>query len=353
MISIDGRAIGRDQPPYVIAELSANHNGDLARAYQVMEAASEAGADAIKLQTYTADTMTIPCDRKEFRIKWGLWAGYTLYDLYQEAATPWEWHKQLFKKGKELGITVFSTPFDFSAVDFLEEFDVPVYKIASFEATHLPLIAYIARKNKPIILSTGMANEEEIAEAVSVARDNGCHDLLLLHCVSSYPAKPEEYNLNTMADMRSRFGVEVGLSDHTLGSAVSIAAVSLGAVAIEKHVTIRRSDGGPDSAFSLEPAELKGLVESCHTAKTALGSVSYEQTKDEIENIQFRRSIFATSDIRKGERFDETNVRIIRPGHGLAPKYWNDVIGKCARKNIEAGVPLGWDHVENPDTQSR
>ncbi len=345
MMRISGRTICSEEPPYIIAELSANHNGNIEQAFAIMEASAEAGADAIKLQTYSADTMTIACDRPEFQINDGLWAGYSLYDLYKEAATPWEWHSKLFEKGRELGITVFSTPFDETAVDFLEDMQVPAYKIASFELTHLPLIAYVAKTKKPVIMSTGMANIEEITQAVETAKSGGCDQLMLLHCVSSYPALPGEINLQTMADMRQRYGVEIGLSDHTLGNVASVAAVALGATVIEKHVTMRRSDGGPDSAFSLEPEELATLVEDCHTAWAAIGSVNYSRTKGEKGNVRFRRSVFATRHINAGEAFSSDNIRIIRPGHGLLPKYFPDLLGRFATRDIEYGSPLSWDDV--------
>ena len=339
---IAGRPIGRLYPPYVIAELSANHGGDLDRARAIMAAAKEAGADAVKLQTYTADTLTLDCDRPEFRLSDGPWAGRSLYDLYREAHTPWAFHGDLFAIGAELGLAVFSTPFDPTAVDLLESLDAPAHKIASFEIVDLPLIRRVAATGKPVILSTGMANLAEIAEAVAAARESGCEQLALLHCVSGYPAPPQDCNLATIPHLAEAFGVTVGLSDHTLGIAVPVAAVALGASLIEKHVTLSRADGGPDAAFSLEPPELAAMIEGVHTAHAALGRVDYTLKGSERGNVTLRRSLYAVADIKAGEPLTEHNIRSIRPGHGLAPKHLPALIGRTAREEIPRGTPLDW-----------
>ncbi len=341
-ISIDGRKVGPDHPPYIIAELSANHNSDINRAYQIMEEAKKAGADAIKLQSYTHETITMDCDSEEFQIHGGLWDGQSLYELYKGAHMPWEWHKPLFERAKGLGITIFSSPFDFTAVDLLEELDAPAYKIASFELVDLPLIARVAKTGKPMIMSTGMANVEEIQEAVDCARDNSCEELIVLHCVSGYPAPADQYNLRTIADISKRFDVLSGLSDHTIDNATAVASVALGACLIEKHVTMDRNSGGADDSFSLEPEELAELCKNSKTAWEALGRVNYERTEAEKGNVKFRRSLYAVKDIRQGEKITPENVRSIRPGFGLAPKFYDDVIGKRALTQISKGTALSF-----------
>jgi len=344
-ISIDGRKIGPEFRPYIIAELSANHNGDISRAFRIMEEAKKAGADAIKLQTYTHDTITMDCDSEDFQIRGGLWDGQTLYELYKGAHMPWEWHKPLFQKAKELEITIFSSPFDFTAVDLLESLDAPAYKIASFELVDLALIARVAQTGKPIILSTGMANEQEIQEAIDTAKQNGCQELVILHCVSGYPAPAEQYNLRTIADMQRRFGVLSGLSDHTIDNATAIASVALGACLIEKHVTLDRNGGGPDDSFSLEPNELGALCKDAKTAWQALGKINYERTEAEKGNVSFRRSLYVVRDVKDGELFTEKNIKSIRPGFGLSPKYLHNVVGKRARFDITKGEALRWEMI--------
>jgi N-acetylneuraminate synthase len=342
---IAGREIGSSHPPYLVAELSGNHNGKLERALELMTAAKEAGADAVKLQTYTADTITIDSDRPEFRIHGGPWDGRRLYDLYAEAHTPWEWHEALFAKGRELGLAVFSSPFDFTAVDFLEQLGAPAYKIASFECVDLPLIRRCASTGKPLIISTGLANPEEIGEAVDTARQGGANDIVLLHCVSAYPAPAEQYNLNRMPKLRRRFGVAAGLSDHTLGSATAVAATAMGAALIEKHMTLARADGGPDSGFSLEPAEFARLAADVREAWAGLGDGAFVRQAAEAPNAIFRRSLYVVEDVRAGETFTARNVRSIRPGYGLAPKHYDAVLGRKATRDAARGTPIDWSLV--------
>lgn len=344
---IAGREIGDEQPMYVIAELSANHQQKLPRAKELVRQAAAAGADAVKLQTYTPDTLTIRSDQPWFRIGEGtLWTGRTLHDLYGEANTPWEWHAELFDEARAAGLSCFSSPFDKTAVDFLDRLGAPAFKIASFECVDLELIAYAASKGKPLIISTGMATAEEIAQAVATARKAGCKQLALLRCNSAYPATPSEMDLRTIPDMRSRFGVPIGLSDHTLGPASALAARALGACILEKHITLRRADGGPDGAFSTEPQELKELIGLVRTAEQALGKVRYGPTAHEKPSLVFRRSLFTVADIAAGQTLTRENVRCIRPGHGLAPAELPNVLGRKAKRAIARGTPLSWDLVE-------
>jgi N-acetylneuraminate synthase len=346
-VSIAGRPVGPDYEPYVICELSGNHNGSLERALQLLEAAAATGADAIKIQSYTPDTITIDHDSPQFRIEGGLWDGRTLYDLYGEAQTPFEWHEPLFARARQLGVTLFSTPFDESAVDLLEGLGAPAYKIASFEAIDLPLIAYVAAKRKPMIISTGMADLDEIGEAVRTARENGCEEIVLLHCVSSYPAPDEQSNVRTVPDLAERFDVVSGLSDHTFGSAVAVASIALGGCMVEKHFTLARSDGGPDSAFSLEPGEFKTLVDDCKRAWRALGKATYDLQGCEKGSLVFRRSIYVVRDVAAGEELTSENVRSIRPGYGLAPKHLPEVLGLRAARDLKRGEPLDWEAVRS------
>lgn len=342
-IEIAGRKIGADFKPYIIAEISANHNGNIEVALQTLEAAAKLGVDAIKIQSYTPDTMTIACDKEDFQITGGLWHGYNLYDLYKWAQTPFEWHQPLFAKAKELGVTLFSTPFDESAVDLLESLDAPAYKVASFELTDLPLIKYIAQTGKPMIMSTGMANLTEIEEAINTARENGCKDLVVLHCISAYPAPAEQSNLATIKDLAKRFDVISGLSDHTLGTAVAVTSVALGASLIEKHFTLDRRKKGPDSEFSIEPNELDTLVKETNIAFQAIGNASYERKPVEEANIKFRRSLYFVQDIKQGETITEQHIKRIRPGYGLPPKYLSKVIGQKVNQTIERGTAVSWE----------
>jgi N-acetylneuraminate synthase len=339
-IQIAGRSIGPESPPYVIAEISANHNGRLETAMRLIDEAHRTGASAVKLQTYKPDTITLNSDAEEFRIQGGLWDGRTLYELYQEAHMPWDWHKPLFEHAHKTGITIFSSPFDRTAVDLLEDLNAPAYKIASFEAVDLPLIRYVAGTGKPMIISTGLADAEEIAEAIDAAKGAGCTQLAILHCVSGYPAPAGDYNLQTIPDMMRRFGVVTGLSDHTLDNATAIASVALGAAIIEKHFTLDRKGGGPDDSFSLEPQDLQDLCRSTRVAWEALGRVNYSQKSSEASNAKFRRSLYFTKDLRAGDLITEDAVRSVRPGFGVPPKFLTSLIGRRLGRNVTKNTPV-------------
>lgn len=345
-LNIENRVISNEHPPYIIAEISANHNGEIENAFKLIEVAKNSGADAVKIQTYTADTITLDSDKEEFQIKGGLWDGQTLYQLYQQAYTPWEWHKPLFDYARELGITIFSSPFDNSAVDLLEDLNAPAYKIASFEAVDLPLIKYAASTGKPLIISTGMADAEEIQEAIDAARSGGCKELAVLHCVSGYPAPPEDYNLRTITDMKERFGLVTGLSDHTLDNTTAITSIALGASIIEKHFTLDRSGGGPDDSFSLEPAELTALCRDTKTAWQALGKVDFGQKSSEKGNAQFRRSLYFTKDMKEGDIITADSIRSVRPGYGLAPRHYEDLIGRRVTTAVTAATATSWSLIK-------
>ena len=342
-INIAGRLIGPGESPYVIAELSANHNGNVETAMRIIEEAKKAGADAVKLQTYTADTITLNSDAEDFQIHGGLWNGRTLYDLYQEAHTPWAWHTPLFEHAQKVGITIFSSPFDNTAVDLLEDLNAPAYKIASFEVVDLPLIKYVASTGKPMIISTGMADAEEIEEAIDAARSGGCNELAILHCVSSYPASPQDYNLRTIADMKERFGLVTGLSDHTLDNTTAITSVAMGASIIEKHFTLDRNGGGPDDSFSLEPADLTSLCTSARVAWEAAGTVDYSRQLSEQASAKYRRSLYFVKDIKVGDVITADAIRSVRPGYCLAPKYTIDVVGSEAAIPIMKNTPVTRD----------
>jgi N-acetylneuraminate synthase len=344
---IADRWIGKQKPPFVIAEMSGNHNQSLERAFAIVDAAANAGAHALKLQTYTADTITLNINSGDFKISdpASLWDGRSLHDLYQEAHTPWEWHSAIMQRAKERGMLCFSTPFDESAVDFLEELDVPAYKIASFENNHLPLIAKAASTGKPLIISTGMASLAELDQAVSTARSSGCQHLVLLKCTSTYPAAPVNTNLRTIPHLRELFDCEVGLSDHTMGVGVAVASIAMGATVIEKHFTLDRAEGGVDSAFSLEPVELASLVQESERAWQALGEVSYGPTAAEEKSLMFRRSIYASADIARGETFTVDNIRVVRPGHGAPPHLYEQLLGRKAQKDFRRGTPLNLEHL--------
>ncbi|KUM52408.1 pseudaminic acid synthase [Rheinheimera sp. EpRS3] len=345
VIMLGKHAVGPDQAPFIIAELSGNHDQSLDKALLMVEAAAKCGADAIKLQTYTPDTITLNLHQNEFFIDNpdSLWHGSSLYSLYQQAMTPWEWHKPLFDRAKELGMLAFSSPFDLTAVDYLEQLDVPCYKIASFENIDHGLIAAVARTGKPVIISTGMATQAELAEAVEVLQRNGCHDIILLKCTSNYPARPVDANLHTIPHLAELFGCQVGLSDHTAGIGVSVAAVALGATVIEKHFVLDRSEGGIDAAFSMEPAEFSLLVSECRKAKDALGKVHYGCTDKEVASRIHRRSLYIAKDMQAGDIFTADNLRSVRPGLGLAPKYLPQFLGRQVKQDVPMGTPLSWD----------
>ena len=340
-----GREVSDEFPPYIIAEISANHNGNVENAFKIIDMAKRCGADAVKMQTYTPDTITLNSSKEDFVIKDGLWKGRTLHQLYEWAHTPWEWHAELFAYSKEVGITLFSTPFDDTAVAFLEELNTPAYKIASFECTDLNLIKRAASTNKPLIISTGMANDSEIGEAVDTALKFGSGELTLLHCVSGYPSPAAEYNLRTLADMKNRFGVHVGLSDHTLDNTTAIAAVALGAVMVEKHVTLDRNGGGPDDSFSLEEDGLRELCSSTKTAWQSLGKVNYERTEAEKGNVKFRRSLYYVRTLKQGDVITENDIRSVRPGFGLPPKYYDKLIGTKVAISVEKNSPVTLESV--------
>lgn len=339
-MTIDGRRIAQDAPPYVIAELSANHNGSLETALSIVEQAAKCGADAVKLQTYRPDTITLDSDLDDFLINDGLWKNRRLYDLYEEAHLPWEWHKPLFDHARKLGICAFSSVFDESAVDFLEDLNTPAYKIASFEAIDLSLISYAASTGKPMIISTGMANDQEIAESIAAAQDAGCSELAVLHCVSGYPAPVADYNLRTITDMQERFGTVVGLSDHTLGNATAITSIALGACVVEKHFTLDRNGGGPDDSFSAEPEDLRALCANAKEAWQALGRVHYDKKTSEEANVKFRRSLYFVQDLKAGDTIGESDIRSVRPGYGMSPKFKSQVVGRRVATDVVANTPV-------------
>jgi pseudaminic acid synthase len=347
-IELEGHIIGDGCPPFIIAEMSGNHNHSLERALSIVESAASAGVQGLKIQTYNADTMTLNIDEGEFRIedKNSLWGGNSLYKLYDQAHTPWEWHKPIFDLARQRGLVAFSTPFDKTSVDFLEDLSVPLYKIASFENTDIPLIRYVASTGKPMIISTGMASEEELAETVDEAKAAGCKQLVLLKCTSAYPCNASQANLVTIQHMKNKFGCLVGLSDHTLGIGVAVAASAIGAVVVEKHFTLSRADGGVDSAFSMEPLEMKMLVQECVNACNAIGAVTYGPTETESGSLVFRRSLYIVEDMNAGDHFNDSNVRAIRPGYGLPPKYLYALMGKTVTRNVKKGTALAWDLIK-------
>lgn len=347
MFIINGRVISAEQPPYIIAEMSANHNGSIERAKQIILAAKQAGADAVKLQSYTADTITLNSDSEDFMIRGGLWDGRNLYELYQQAQMPWHWHKPLFEYAHQIGITIFSSPFDTTAVDLLEQLNAPAYKVASFEAVDLPLIRYIAKTGKPMIISTGMASAEEITDAISAAREGGCEQLAILHCVSGYPAPAVDYNLRTITDMEQKFNILTGLSDHTIDNVTAITSIAMGAAIIEKHVTLDRNAGGADDSFSLEPQDLQALCRDVKTAWQALGQVSYARQSSEQGHVKFRRSLYFVADLAAGTTITEDHIRSVRPGFGLAPKYYQQLLGRRLKTAVAKNTPTNWDCLES------
>lgn len=345
-MKINNRKIGPNFPPYVIAEMSANHNGNIENAFRIIQEAQKAGADAVKLQTYRPETMTLNLDSEEFQVHGGLWDGRTLYELYEEAHMPWEWHAPLFEYARKLGITIFSTPFDSTAVDLLEDINTPAYKIASFEVVDLPLIRYVASTGKPMVISTGMADEQEIQEAIEAARDAGCNELSILHCVSGYPSPAEDYNLRTIPDLIERFGVVVGLSDHTLDNTTALVSVAMGASIIEKHFTLDRNGGGADDSFSMEPADLVALCKDCKKAWMALGNAEYGLKLSEKGSVKFRRSLYFVKDLNAGDIVTADSVKSVRPGFGLPPKYFGDVIGLPVNRDVSFGTPCAAELLE-------
>ncbi len=347
-ITIDGVSIGTEYPPYIIAEMSANHNGSLDNAKKIIEAAKNCGASAVKIQTYRPDTITIDCDTEDFRIHGGLWNGRTLFDLYKEAHMPWEWHKPLFEHAKALDLTIFSSPFDRTAIDLLEDLNAPAYKIASCEAIDLALIKYAASTKKPLIISTGMADDSEIYEAICAAHEGGCREIAILHCVSGYPAPPEDYNLRTIFDMHKKFRVVTGLSDHTISNTTAIASIATGASIIEKHFTLNKNGGGPDDSFSLDPEGLGELCKESFVAWKAMGKVDYSPKASELGSIQFRRSLYFVTNIKAGETITSSHIRSIRPGYGIAPKYLDQLIGKKLTKDADYGQPVKWEYFSWP-----
>ena len=345
-IKINGTSVGEKFPPYIVAEMSANHNGDIKNAFQIIKSAKENGAHAVKIQTYRPDTITIESDREDFKIKDGLWKGKTLYELYDWAHTPWDWHKDLFDYARKIDITIFSSPFDKTAVDLLEDLNTPAYKIASFEIVDIPLIKYVASTKKPIIISTGMANLDEIQDAVNACQESGCNNLALLHCVSGYPAPSADYILNTVTDIKNKFNLITGLSDHTLNNITAIASIPLGVSIIEKHFTLDRNGGGPDDSFSLEPDDLKDLCESTYIAWKSLGKIDYDRKSSEMDNIKFRRSLYFIKSLKKGDLITKKHIKSIRPGFGVSPKYIDKVIGKYAQTHIEKGTAVTKNYIK-------